>query len=153
MSQLLIRGYIAALAPQGAPNLDIIVSSADGTRQAGIQVKTRRLSKTKNWTMSKKNEEFCSPSVYYCLVQLAADALEKPEVFIVPSSVVADLLYRSHRSWLNLTSLDGKKRTDTNRRSLDWDFSRIFREEDTGFGAGWLEQYRDNWAQLHVSTS
>lgn len=42
MTELLRRGYIAALAPQGVPNVDIIVTDRDGGRLCPIQVKTRR---------------------------------------------------------------------------------------------------------------
>ncbi|HEY6290400.1 MAG TPA: hypothetical protein VI455_02415 [Terriglobia bacterium] len=42
MTGLLRRGYSAALAPQGVPNADIVVTDIDGTRLCTIQVKTRR---------------------------------------------------------------------------------------------------------------
>ena len=32
MSELLQRGYIAALAPQGVPNVDIVVTDLSGNR-------------------------------------------------------------------------------------------------------------------------
>lgn len=40
MSELLRRGYIAALALQGVPNADIVVTDIDGTRLCSIQVKS-----------------------------------------------------------------------------------------------------------------
>ena len=42
MAELLRRGYIAAIAPQGAPNADIVVTDIEGSRHCSIQVKTRR---------------------------------------------------------------------------------------------------------------
>ena len=42
MSQLLRRGFIAALAPVGVPNADIIVTDDLGDRLCAIQVKSRR---------------------------------------------------------------------------------------------------------------
>ena len=42
LSELLRQGYIAALAPMGVPNADIVVTDMDGSRLCSIQVKTRR---------------------------------------------------------------------------------------------------------------
>jgi hypothetical protein len=42
LSELLRRGYIAALAPAGVPIADIVVTNKNATRQCAIQVKTRR---------------------------------------------------------------------------------------------------------------
>lgn len=42
MAELLRRGYIAALAPEGVPAVDIIVTDVKGARLCSIQVKTRR---------------------------------------------------------------------------------------------------------------
>ena len=54
MSELLRRGYIAALAPQGVPNTDIVVSDIQGSRLCSIQAKARRdLEATAAGTCSK----------------------------------------------------------------------------------------------------
>ena len=41
MSELLRRGYIAALAPAGVPNCDIVVTDDIGDRLCAVQVKRR----------------------------------------------------------------------------------------------------------------
>ncbi len=41
MSELLRRGMIAALAPAGVPNCDIVVTDDIGDRLCAVQVKTR----------------------------------------------------------------------------------------------------------------
>ena len=41
MSELLRRGMIAALAPTGVPNCDIVVTDDIGARLCAVQVKTR----------------------------------------------------------------------------------------------------------------
>jgi hypothetical protein len=38
MTELLRRGYIAALAPQGVPNADIVVTDVEASRLCSIQV-------------------------------------------------------------------------------------------------------------------
>jgi hypothetical protein len=42
MGELLRRGLIAARAPEGVPNFDIVINDLEGERLAAIQVKTRR---------------------------------------------------------------------------------------------------------------
>jgi hypothetical protein len=42
VSELRRQGYIAALAPTGVPNADIVVTDMEGSRLCSIQVKTRR---------------------------------------------------------------------------------------------------------------
>ena len=56
MSQLLLRGGLAALTPRGAPDADILVASSDGSIQAEIQVKARSGRSGKGWPMSEKHE-------------------------------------------------------------------------------------------------
>jgi hypothetical protein len=55
--QSLRRGFIAALAPQGVPNTDIIVSDMGGNRLSAIRVKTRRaIGSDGGWHMKDKQE-------------------------------------------------------------------------------------------------
>jgi hypothetical protein len=42
MAELLRRGLIAAKAPEGVPNFDIVITDINGERLAAIQVKTPR---------------------------------------------------------------------------------------------------------------
>jgi hypothetical protein len=56
MTQLLLRGYLAALTPRGAPDADILVHSSNGTVMAEIQVKSRSGRRGQGWRMSEKNE-------------------------------------------------------------------------------------------------
>ena len=57
MAELLRRNYIAALAPQGVPNADIVVTNIEGSRLCSIQVKTRRdIGSDGGWHMNEKHE-------------------------------------------------------------------------------------------------
>ncbi|HEY8065135.1 MAG TPA: hypothetical protein VIF40_10480, partial [Methylosinus sp.] len=61
ISELLRRGYIAALAPQGVPNADIVVTDVEGARLCSIQVKTRRdIGSDGGWHMKAKHEDIRS---------------------------------------------------------------------------------------------
>src|SRR3546814_16905690 len=56
MSELLRRGMIAALAPAGVPNCDIVVPDDIGERLCDVQVKTRRgQGAERGWQLGKKN--------------------------------------------------------------------------------------------------
>ncbi len=57
MSQLLRRGLIAALAPAGVPNADIVVTDDIGSRLCAVQVKTRNdKGSDGGWHMRAKHE-------------------------------------------------------------------------------------------------
>src|ERR1039457_4680329 len=68
MCQLLRGGMIAALAPTGVPNTDIVVTDQIGDRRCAIQVKTRREKGSDGgWHMKPKHEEFSSPNSFTAL--------------------------------------------------------------------------------------
>lgn len=69
MYELLKRGYIAGLAPEGAPLVDVIVTNPSCHRTCTIQVKTTQQSRQK-WRMGKKNEGGEAHDFFYCLVEL-----------------------------------------------------------------------------------
>ena len=72
MSELLRRGFIAALAPVGVPNCDIVVTDDIGDRLCAIQVKSRNSTGTDGgWHMGKKHEGLTAPTLFYCFVDFA----------------------------------------------------------------------------------
>src|SRR5260370_30071759 len=101
MSELLRRGYIAALAPRGVPNADIVVTDVGGARACAIQVKTRRdIGADGGWHMRVKHEAIRADRLFYCFVGFRKTVDTRPAVFVVPSTVVAEALAASHRAWL-----------------------------------------------------
>lgn len=99
VSELLRRGYIAALAPQGVPNTDIVVTDLTGHRLCTIQVKSR-LDKGSDggWHMRPKHEDLTSERLFYCFVDFGKSVEDRPDVFIMPSHVVAHVLKTSHQA-------------------------------------------------------
>lgn len=150
--QLLRRGWIAALAPKGVPNADIIVTDVDGNRQCAIQVKTRRdIGSDKGWHMRKKHEEFLAETVFYAFVDIGKSENDHPITFIIPSKVVAATLKLSHQMWLDAPGKNGAKHNDNDMRRLLPDYVRgkelnpaLIRK----IGPGWMEKYRENWEIL-----
>lgn len=149
MSELLRRGMIAALAPAGVPNCDIVVTDDIGDRLCAVQVKTR-LGKgsDRGWHMSKKHEALTSPSLFYCFVDFGGTTKEPPFTYVVPASVVATCLAENHEAWLGQPGARGQARNDNDMRRFLPDYSHL------GLGRyddGWLAQYREAWHQLETA--
>lgn len=99
------QGMLASLAPPGAPTVDVLVLSPDETVIASVQVKTRTYGRDKGWMMGQKHEAIVQPRCFYAFVDLEPDT---PVSYIVPSCVVADVLAKSHVSWLATPGRGGK---------------------------------------------
>lgn len=147
MCQLLRRGLIAALAPTGVPNCDIVVTDEIGDRLSAIQVKTRQdKGADGGWHMSRKHESIQSPTLFYAFVDFGKLLTDLPACFIVPSAIVADVIKRSHETWLSSPGKKGQERKDTKFRRFLPDYGKTGVE--IGCGAGWLEPYREGWSIL-----
>ncbi|MGB7300592.1 MAG: hypothetical protein WBD34_14820 [Burkholderiaceae bacterium] len=145
MSELLRRGYIAALAPQGAPNSDIVVTDIESTKLCSIQVKTRRdIGSDGGWHMKAKHEELKSDFLFYCFVDFGKAVTDIPLVYILPSETVADVLREDHSTWLSSPGRNGHVRKDSNMRRFKPDYSNNLGEK-TRYKKGWLEEYRNAW--------
>lgn len=147
MSVLLRHGFIAALAPVGVPNSDIIVSDDIGDRLCAIQVKTRvEKGADGGWHMSRKHESISSPGLFYAFLDFGKTLTAPPVCYIVPSAVVADVLRRSHATWLASPGKRGRERKDSDMRRFMPDYTRVGLE--IGAGPGWLEPYLEAWGTL-----
>lgn len=102
MSLLLRHGFIAALAPVGVPNCDIVVTDDIGDRLCAVQVKTRvDKGSDGGWHMSRKHESISSPGLFYAFLDFGKTLTAPPVCYVVPSAVVADAVARSHATWLS----------------------------------------------------
>src|SRR4051812_29099174 len=125
MAHLLKEGFIAALAPKGVPTADIVVTDDIGERLCSIQVKTRRgIGSDGGWHMKKKHEEIRWPSLFYVFLGFKSDPMMVPDLFVVPSAVVADCLYTCHRAWLGTPGRYSQQRNDGDMRRLLPDYSK-----------------------------
>jgi hypothetical protein len=149
MCELLRRGYIAALAPVGVPNADIIVTDLNGGRLCSVQVKTRRdIGSDKGWHMKSKHETLTEDRLFYCFLDFGKSPLDRPEIFVVPSKIVAKALRDSHASWLSTPGARGQQRKDGEMRRFLHSYERIFGSHENPYPLGWLEEYRDAWHTL-----
>ena len=150
MCQLLRRNMIAALAPSGVPDADIIVSDRLGSALAAIQVKTRRdLGSDGGWHMKRKHEDMARPLLFYCFIDFGSSLQDQPKGWVVPSTVVADVLRLSHRKWLATPGKKGTPHNDHDMRRFLPDYSHLGMEEH---GAGWLDTYLEAWSTIAILT-
>jgi Holliday junction resolvase-like predicted endonuclease len=149
MSVLLHKGYIAALAPAGAPNVDILVSRSDGSRLCSVQVKARSgRGSDGGWHMRPKHEKLRNTRLFYCFVDFSNSGEfidTSPDIFVLPSAIVADALSTSHAVWLKNPGKDGYVRKDNPVRRLLPDYSRLCAPDTTPYVRGWLNEFKSAW--------
>lgn len=149
LARLSLLGKIAAQAPRGVPNADIVVSSLEGDRLCAVQVKARQEKGADGgWHMKKKHEALRSPELFYAFVDFGKITDPKPVTYIVPSEIVADVLQTMHQAWLDNPGKHGQKHNDSDMRRFMPDYSRT---SGTGVGKyirGWLDEYREAWSLI-----
>lgn len=146
MSELLRRNFIAALAPTGVPNCDIVVTNDIGDRLCAIQVKTRNSTGADGgWHMSKKHEGLNSRTLFYCFVDFGLGSDCPPFTYVIPADVVAKVLAESHQAWLGHPGKKGQQRNDGDMRRLLPSYGHLGLET---YRVGWLEPYREAWHLL-----
>jgi hypothetical protein len=150
MCQLLRRGLIAALAPAGAPNSDIIITDVVAEKLCAIQVKTRSAKGSDGgWHMGKKHESIVSPNLLYTFLDFGKTLVDPPTCYVVPSSKVASAVRESHALWLATPGKQGQRRKDSNMRRFLPNYDKV--GLDIGKGDGWLENYREAWHLVEPS--
>ena len=100
-SQLAQQGFHAAVTFGNAPSVDILVGQLQGAATLSLQVKTsqwawRTRGRGQNkqphhyeWDVGIKSAGLSHPDLYFAFVDLKLGKEEVPDVFIVPSNVVA----------------------------------------------------------------
>lgn len=147
LCQLLRREFIAALAPQGVPNADIIVTDDIGQRLCAIQVKSRRdKGLDKGWHMKPKHETLEGDRLFYCFVDFGSSLEATPSCYIVPSNIVAEAIRENHKEWLKTPGKGGRLHKDSDVRRLLPDYWRL--NPASKHLQGWLDEYREAWNSL-----
>lgn len=151
MSQLLRRGMIAALAPAGVPNTDIVVTDKLGDRLCAVQVKVRReIGRDGGWHMKRKHETIVSPSLFYCFVDFGRELSDPAKTWVVPSSVVATALAITYQRWLHQPGRNGRAHKDHDLRRLLPDYASAGLGDE--YKSGWLDPYFEKWDSLKLVT-
>ena len=137
-------GLLAALAPPGVPEVDILVLSAHDQVAVGLQVKARTGRRGRGWVMNAKNELLDDANLFYALVDFEP---EHPVTYIVPSAEVARVLKLDHETWLSHPGIHGQVRNDNNVRRLLPSYKE---GAAPGVKPGWLEPYREGWDAIRA---
>lgn len=107
-SQLATRGFHAAVTFGNAPYVDLLVSLPDASASASVQVKTalyafRTRGRAPNkvpdhyeWAMGQHSALHHRADLFFALVDLRGVSDRLPDVFIVPSEVVAEYFDRPY---------------------------------------------------------
>lgn len=163
MAELLRRGFVAAKAPEGVPNFDIVITDINGERLAAIQVKSKRgfARGDKGWHMKAKHEELNSARMFYVFVDLGSDETSPISFFVVPSSTVAYVCNASHKHWIEMPNAKGGQHSESKMRRLlpKYEIPAYARTRDyqptpqhkkflEEYGEGWMEKYRDAWGLI-----
>lgn len=139
-SQLTLRGFHAAVTYGNAPSVDILVGQLDGSATLSLQVKTTRSAlRTRGRGENKKEHHYeweigksaklHRPDLFFALVDLKEGKNELPDIFIIPSKVMAD--------WY----------CDTVDRLFHGNEDKWIRKRyHVGFKS--IEQYKNNWRIL-----
>ena len=136
------QGMLASLSPPGSPTVDVLVLAADERVVATLQVKTRTRGADKGWHMNVKHEHISAPRCLYAFVDMEVPEGVMPITYIIPSGQVAKMLAASHKAWLAIPN----HRDNPMRRVRP---SHPFKVP--GYPDGWMDQYREAWAQLRVA--
>lgn len=139
LSRLLSRGMLAAQAPRGTRKADILVNHLDGKLPCLIQVKTRSGKGSDiSWHMKSKHEEIVEDDLFYCFVDLGP---EHPNVYVVPSAKVAEVIKESHSTWLATPGKSGNKHNDTDMRRVATNYKMDLKSAPPN----WMDYYLENW--------
>lgn len=153
MCQLLRREMIAALAPVGVPNADIIVCDIKGSKLAAVQVKARReIGSDGGWHMKEKHEGIREERLFYCFVDFGKELKDPPRCWIVPSKIIASVLTETHQVWFTTPGRKGQAHKKTDMRRLLPDYTK---RGIPSYGPNWLRAYEEKWeliSGLTIST-
>ncbi len=143
MCALLRRNMIAALAPAGVPDADIIVSDRLGGTLCAVQVKARRdIGSDGGWHMKAKHETISRDLLFYCFVDFGKGLTDAPKCWIIPSKVVSSVLFETHQAWLEKPGRGDRPHQPTDMRRLLPDYTR---HGSAKYPLGWLDRFLESW--------
>ena len=141
MFHLYRRGVMVGQPPQGVPDVDLLVLDEKTNVIKNIQVKARSKGADGGWHMKDKHERLVSPRLWYVFVDMEP---EIPVCYVIPSSVVAEVVRLEHATWLATPGKNGHQHKTSDMRRVKPNYSY----DVPGFPKGWMEQYREAWDSL-----
>lgn len=145
-AELSQRGYVAIMTSRNTEGVDILASSLDGSKSVTIQVKTttgapfkKKPKRIIGWMLNEKHESVQSENLFYVFVYLK-NPNEKPDFYVIPSTVVASHIKARHQEWLGEPGRNGRKHHENSMRVFDMDDDE-------------LSGYLNNWDVLALRSA
>ena len=115
-AELSHRGFLATVTTRNAESVDVLAARPNSGRALKLQVKSSQGSKV-HWILRQKDEEDRGVGYFYVFVSLHGPGV-RPDYFIVPGRVVAEIVKSGHAMWLTGTKKNGQARKDTAMRGF-----------------------------------
>jgi hypothetical protein len=160
LSHLLRLNFVAGKAPENTKDYDLIVLNKDGTSSSPIQVKTTF--KEMHWLLQEKHEKPIK-NLIFCFVYMSKEN-HNSEIFVINSKLVADIISTSHKIWLKLPGLNGRKHNDGPMRALHRDYNFFTKLKNykeylnndeikfiKEYSLGWMDKYKEGWSLIGVN--
>ncbi len=137
LAMLLREGFIAAQAPRGLKDIDVLAHHPVTGNTCALQVKTK--SSGKKWVLGRKHERI-DHQLVFALVDFVASP---PAIYVLPSFHVARAIRLDHWCWKYHGGNDGSMRFISDPMTY----------QCGGTQPGWLEPYCNNWDPVNVVTA
>lgn len=115
-SILSAKNFTATITLGRAERYDILAVSPSG-KTYKFSVKTRFKKETTSFTLSECDERGYADDLYYVFVRLH-EFKSVPEVWVVPSKRVCEIIGNAHKKWLSAKNREGGQHNDTSMRKL-----------------------------------
>lgn len=115
-SRLSAENFIVTITLGRAEKYDILAVNPKG-KTIKISVKTRFKEDAKRFPLGEKDECGFSADFYYAFVVLN-ELKKEPDFWVIPSKEVSEVLYKSHRFYLDNPGKKGQQRKDSSLRNL-----------------------------------
>lgn len=94
--------------------------------------------------MHKNHDKLVSPRLFYAFVDFQP---EHPRTYIIPSKIVADVIARAHRIWLETPGNHGRLHKDSDMRRLVPEYKNTEMDVESHLGR-WIDRYAERWDLL-----
>lgn len=147
--ELCRRGLVAVVTQGNCPNTDILVSNADGTKFAHIQVKTF-VPGTRTCSVGVKSETDYGRRFFWVLGGIPKPEMKKGfEYFIIPSTVMAKNMKECYRLWVDTPGVNGRPHDPEKKNKVRALWLPPHKNRN-----GWsIERYRDRWDLIEKCVS
>lgn len=136
--ELCRRDLVALVTIGNTPNTDILCSNKEGTKFVHIQVKTF-VPGNRTCSVGLKSQKDYGNNFIWVLAGIPhATQNKRFEYYVIPSTIVAGNVFRSHNLWLSSKGKKGQIRKDSSVRTIHLPPFNSY--------SGWsIEEYRDRW--------